>query len=149
LLTLLSVAALVACAASAVAVVAGGAWLQGALSSPTSTAQSFYGALQQSDYSAAYKYFSSGAQAHLSEAAFADQFGAYDAIDGAVVQIALGQPTYTQQGAVALVTVRVTRAERGARLQANQLRLVKDQGQWRIASISLQFELAPTPTTMR
>jgi hypothetical protein len=141
--------ALIACIASATAVVVGGNWLRGALNSPTSAMQDFYGALQQSDFANAYTYFSSSAKGHFSEQAFADQFGGYDQLDGPVAQISMDAPRYSANGTVALLTVSVTRARSGGRVQLHQVMLVKEQGNWRINSISIQFAAAPTPAGQR
>jgi hypothetical protein len=149
LMTVLGLLALVACVASATAVVVGGSWLRGALNDPTSTTQNFYSALQRSDYARAYTYFSSGAQAHLSESAFADQFGGYDTIEGPVIQISIGAPQYSAGGNVALLVVRVTRSHSGGRLQVHQVTLVKEQGTWWIDTVSITFGVAATPTNSR
>jgi hypothetical protein len=146
LLSVLGAVALVACVVSAAAVVVGGSWLRSALTSPTSTVQDFYGALQQRNYASAYKLFSSSAQAHLSESAFADQFGAYDTIDGPVTQVSIGAPQYKSTGAEATVAVNVTRSGSGTRRRVDQLMLIKELGGWRITSISLQFGAPPTAT---
>lgn len=149
LVTLLGVVALLGCVASATAVVVGGNWLQSALNSPTSTAQNFYSALQQSDYPTAYTYFSSSARGHLTEAAFADQFGGYDQLDGPVAQISMHSPQYKANGSVALLTVDVTRARAGGRVQVHQVMLVKEQGNWKINAISIQIGAAATPAPTR
>jgi hypothetical protein len=149
LVTALGVLALLACAASATAAIAGGNWLQGALSSPASTAQDFYSALQRTDYDSAYQLFSARARAHLSEATFTDQFGGYDAIEGAVTHVSIDAPAYSASGMAATLKVRVTRSGSGSRLQVDQLMLVKEHDSWRIDSISLQFGLTATPTAPR
>lgn len=146
LVTLLGVVALVACVVSATAVVLGGTWLQQTLNSPTSTVQAFYGAVQHSDYAGAYHYFSTNAQAHVSEPAFADQFGGYDAIEGTVAHVSIGAARYSANGTSAQVTVQVTRTESEGRLQVDHLMLVKGPGSWKISSISLQFGVGATPT---
>jgi hypothetical protein len=148
LMTVLGLLALIACVTSATVVVGGG-WLQRALNDPTSTTQNFYGALQQRDYARAYTYFSSGAQAHPSESAFADQFGGYDTIEGPVTQVAIGAPQFRAGGNVALHSVRVTRSSSGGRLQLHQVTLEKEQGTWRIDAISITFGVAATPTDQR
>jgi hypothetical protein len=132
---------LAACTATATAAVVSGTWLQGALSDPSTTVESFYAALQQKDYAGAYAYFSSGARAHMSEAAFADQFGGYDAVDGPVAGYSLGAPKHMPEGTTA-IAVTVTRRGSAAP-QVQTLELVKESGAWRIYDISIQQHSAP------
>jgi Domain of unknown function (DUF4878) len=138
--------ALLACVATATAVVASGVWLQGALNDPSTTVQSFYGALQQKDYAHAYSYFTASARSHLSEAAFADQFDSYDALDGAVSSYSLGATKTSASGDGATIVVTVTRRGNASTQQVHTLLLVKENGAWRIQSISIAFRsVAATP----
>lgn len=145
LFSALGAVALVACVATAIAVVASGVWLQGTLSDPSTAVQDFYGALQQRDYSQAYTYFTASARSHLSLTAFEDQFGTYDTIDGPVSSYSLGPTKLSAGGAVATIVVTVTRRGNGSAPQMHTLRLKKEQGAWRIDGISIAFgHVAPT-----
>jgi hypothetical protein len=145
LFSVLGAVALVACAATAVAVVASGVWLQGTLNDPSTAVQSFYGALEQKDYPQAYSYFTASARAHLSLAAFEDQFGSYDVIDGPVSSFSLGPTRLTADGTAATVTVTVIRRAGRDAPQLHTLHLLKPQGAWRIDGISITFQhISPT-----
>lgn len=144
LLALLGGVALIACAATAAAVVIGGSWLQGTLSDPTATVQNFYGALQQKDYVGAYTYFSATARAHMTESQFEDQFAGYDTIDGPVSSYSIGAPHALSGGEVS-VTVTVTRTAAATGPQVHTLLLVRESGSWRIASLSVRLGQATPP----
>jgi hypothetical protein len=131
--------ALVACTATATAAALAGNWLQATLSDPTVTVQSFYGALQQRDYRAAYAYFSSSATARLSESAFVDQFSGYDTIDGPVSGVSLTAPRYSRNTTGASLIVTVMRRGGTNRQETHVVDLVKEHGVWRIDSIRVQF----------
>ncbi len=145
LFSALGAVALVACVATAIAVVASGVWLQGTLSDPSTAVQDFYGALEQRDYCQAYTYLTASARSHLSLTAFEDQFGTYDTIDGPVSSYSLGPTKVSAGGAVATIVVTVTRRGNGSAPQMHTLRLKKEQGAWRIDGISIAFgHVAPT-----
>jgi hypothetical protein len=137
LFSALGAVALLACVATATAVVASGVWLQGTLRDPSTTVQSFYGALQQKDYAQAYTYFTTRERSHLSLTAFQDQFASYDTLDGAINTYSLGPTQLGANGAAATVVVKVTRREAGSAPQIHTLRLLKEQGDWRIDSFSI------------
>lgn len=136
---LLGALALVACAATATAVVIGGSWLQGTLSDSTTTVQNFYGALQQKDYDGAYTYFSATARARMTESQFEDQFAGYDVIDGPVSSYSIAAPRAISSSEMS-VTVTVTRAAAASGPQVQTLVLVREGGSWRIYTIT-----RPTP----
>jgi hypothetical protein len=137
LLALLGAVALVVCAALAVGVVLGSSWLQGALHDPSSTAQSFFSAVQTRDYDQAYTLLSQSARSHQSEVAFESQFTGYDTIEGPVTDYSLSSPTYSKDGATATISVTVHRKGSASAAQYLTLALVKDGDTWRIAAITV------------
>lgn len=144
LFAVLGALALLACVGTATAVVYGSAWLQGVFNDPTTTVQNFYGAVQQGDYARAYTAFSDAARRHTSEAAFAGQFGSYDAIDGTIAAYTLGTPRYASGGNSATLVVTVTRRGTARAGETHTLNLVKQGGQWRIDALTIT-NAPPTP----
>ena len=144
LLATLGALALIGCTAAAAAVAIGGSWLQGSLSDPTTTVQSFYGALEQRDYQGAYQYFSSDARTHMSESQFADQFGDYDTIDGVVASYSLSTPKLSANGSAADISVVVSRRGNTNAQQLHALTLIKENGSWRINSIGIRSYAVPS-----
>ena len=138
--------ALMACVATAVAVAIGGNWVQNSLADPTTTVQSFFAAIQRSDYRQAYTYFSASAQAQVSESAFTDQFAGYDGLDGHVVRVSLASPAIGANGNTAVVVAAVVRRSDMSRAQIFSVSLVKEQGAWHIQSITINANAAPAPT---
>ncbi|HEY7781580.1 MAG TPA: hypothetical protein VIC85_15335 [Ktedonobacterales bacterium] len=137
ILTVLGAVALVACVATATAVVVSGVWLQGALQDPTTTVQGFYGALQQRDYAHAYTYFTTSARARLTEGQFESTYGAFDQIDGTVTAYAISHIQTGAGGNTASVLVGVSRQDKPDAVQVQTLLLVRENGNWRIESITL------------
>jgi hypothetical protein len=143
-LTVLGALALVACVATATAVVASGMWLQGALQDPTTTVQGFYGALQQRDYAHAYAYFTTSARARLTENQFESTYGTFDQIDGTVTAYTISQIQTGAGGNTANVLVGVARQDKPDAIQVQTLLLVRENGDWRIENITLNGT-APAP----
>ena len=141
----LAVVALLTCVASAVAVTAGGLWFQTQLNTPDTTVQQFFSSLHQQDYGDAYKLFASSARAHLSESAFADQYGSYDQIDGIVDSYPVIKTTASTSSAV--VTVAVVRRGNAAVGQIEVIQLTRNNGAWQIVGITVTGTMQmPTPT---
>lgn len=147
-LAVVAAIALIGCVATATAVVASGVWLQGALNDPTTTVQGFYGAVKQQNFQRAYSYFSASARSHMSEATFTDTFGSYDRIDGAVSGFTITRTDMAASGSKATVIVSVERKGGAASQQVHTLLLVKEDGVWRINSLSIALA-SVTPTLPR
>jgi hypothetical protein len=145
LLATLGAVALVVCATLAVGVVLGSSWLQGTLNDPSSTAQTFLSALQTRDYDQAYTLLSRSARSHQSQTAFESQFTGYDTIEGPVTNYSLATPTFSKDGAVATINVRVQRKGSAAAPQYLTITLVKDPDNWRIGAIAVRSH-AVTPS---
>ena len=143
LVAALGAIALVACVGTATAVVYGSAWLRGALSDPSTTVQSFYGAVQAGDYARAYSYFSDEARTRTSESAFVGQFASYDAINGPVVSYTLGSTHIGAAGNTASIMVAVSRRANPRGTEAHALALVKQSGQWQINAIVVTINGSP------
>ncbi|HEV7128948.1 MAG TPA: hypothetical protein VGN32_16070 [Ktedonobacterales bacterium] len=149
LFAVLGVLALLTCVGLATAAVYGSAWLQGTLNDPSTTVQSFYGALEQKDYARAYTYFSDHARAQVSEPAFAARFASYDAIDGPVTSYVLSAPRYAPGGAAATMSVTAQRQANTSTPEVHTLSLVKQAGAWRIAGIVVSKNPASAPTPVK
>lgn len=145
ILTVLGAVALVGCVATAAAVVASGMWLQGALHDPSTTVQSFYGALQQRDYARAYTYFTTSAQARLTETQFESTYGTFDQIDGTVAAYTISSVRMGANGDTANVLVGVARQDKPDVVQVQTLLLVRENGDWHIESITLNGNSPATP----
>lgn len=124
-----------ACVLGATLLGASGLWLQGQLGDPATTAQNFYGALHQQDYTRAYAYFSTGAQQRTSRTAFATQYSDLDAVAGVVESYAIASDDVS--GGTATTVVDVVRLGDPTRAQAQSLSLVKQGGSWRIDAIAV------------
>ena len=148
LFAILGALALVGCVGTATAVIYGSAWLQGVLNDPTTVVQSFYGAVEASDYERASSYFSDGARAHLPETAFAGQFASYDAIDGQVVAYTLSTPRYSHDGNSVAIEVTVMRRANPRATETHTLALIKQDGSWRVSALAVRVgDPSPTPRT--
>ena len=133
LIGFVAVAMVIACATSAVAVVAGSFWVRDQLGDPTTVVQQFYSALHQRNYGQAYSYFSTEQKSRLSQDVFTDRYGSYDRLDGVV-------ESYPMTGKVvhastATVVVQVSRLADTTTARVETLTLVKQGGSWRIDSI--------------
>ena len=129
----LALAALVVCLAGAAAVAAGGFWVHSQLNDPTATVQGFYSSLHQQDYTQAYSYLSSAEQHRLSQEAFNDQYGSFDAIGGVVESYPILSNTLKSTSAT--ITVEVTRRNNASSAQQQTLYLVNENNGWHIDSI--------------
>lgn len=137
-----ALALLGACAISGVGVAAGGLWLQGALGSPATTAQNYYSALHEQDYSHAYGYLSPAAQQRTSRDAFVAQYTSLDAVAGIVESYTV--ESANAQGTTASVVAEVVRRADTTRAQTQLLTLVQNNGSWQIDRITVG-DSAPAP----
>jgi hypothetical protein len=139
-----AVLAMLVCVATAVTVLAGNLWLQNQLNDPGTTVQQYYAALGQKNYDEAYSYFSKRLQGEIGSSAYADTFGSYDAVDGVVDRYVVTSSQVNGNSATITVTV-VRRGREMAQVQT--LRLVKENGDWRIDNIVLGGDVPiPSPT---
>jgi hypothetical protein len=125
-----ALAAMLLCAVTAIAVVANGLWFHSQLDSPATTAQNFYGALHQEDFSGAYAYLSSAARSKVSQADFTQKFEAYDQVSG-VVETYLVKSSAVHTS-TATVIMDVTRSGMSGQAVEETLNFVKQNDGWRI-----------------
>lgn len=134
-----------ACAFSAVAVIAGSFWLQDQLGDPATVVQQYYSALHQRSYGEAYSYFSTGQKGRISQAIFTDRYSSYDQLNGVVEAYPITSKVI--QGSTATIVVQVTRRADTTSAQIQTLKVVKQGGSWRIDSVTVGATVAlPTPT---
>jgi hypothetical protein len=129
-----AIALLAACVIGTTALAASGLWLQGQLGDPATTAENFYGALHEQDYSRAYSDLSSGAQKQLSPSDFAAQYANLDAVAGVVESYSVSARV---SSATATVVASVVRRGDLTRAQQQSLTLLKQNGGWRIDQIAV------------
>lgn len=145
LFSAIAVVMVLACAFSAVAVVAGSFWLQDQLGDPATVVQQYYSALHQRSYGEAYSYFSSGQKGRISKDVFTDRYSSYDQLDGVVEAYPITSKSV--QGSTATIVVQVTRQADTTTAQIQTLKLVKQGGSWRIDTITVGGSITlPTPT---
>jgi hypothetical protein len=130
------------CVAIAVTVLIGNIWLQNQLSDPTTTVQKYYAALKQRNYNEAYGYLSKNLQGHVLPATFADTYSGNDTLDGVIDRYYISVDKKDESTATVTAII-VRRARDTAQLQT--LNLVKEDGDWRIAEITLGGNV-PIPT---
>jgi hypothetical protein len=129
-----ALAVMLACGLTAVALVVNGLWFHSQLDSPDVTAQSFFSDLHQQDFSGAYGYLSDGAKAHITEAAFAAKFQAYDQVSGIVESYLVASTKLN--GGNATVQMDVTRSGSDSQAVAQTLNFVRQSDGWRIDGAS-------------
>lgn len=140
-----AVVVLVACIVSAVSLTAGALALNDQLTNPGTTVQRFYSALHQQDYNLAYSYFSKNLKAHISQSAFADQYGSYDQVKGVIQNYPVQSSTIDTS--TATITVAVVRRSNDSTAQLQTLGLTKEGNDWHIDSITLGGPVPiPSPT---
>ena len=139
-----AVVAMLACIGTAIGVTAGGLWLRDQLSDPTTTGDQFFSALHEQDYQQAYSYFSRAAQARLSQAAFANQYAAYDQINGIVDSYPMKSSAVN--GTRATIVYIVVRRGNTSTGQLQTLTFVQENGDWRIDGIT-PGATVPAPAT--
>jgi hypothetical protein len=125
-----AVLAMLVCGILAIVLVANGFWLHSQLDSPATTAENFYSALHQEDFSTAYSYLSDRAKAQISEADFTSKFEAYDQVSGTVLSYPIANTT--THNTTAIVVVNVTRTGGSDHALAQTLEFVQQSGAWRI-----------------
>jgi hypothetical protein len=130
------------CVALAVTVLIGNIWLQNQLSDPTTTVQKYYAALKQRNYNEAYSYLAKNLQGRVLPVTFADTYSGNDTLDGVIDRYYI--TINKRDEATATVTVIVVRRARDT-AQLQTLNLVKENGDWRIAEITLGGNV-PIPT---
>ncbi|MEO7003187.1 MAG: hypothetical protein ABI068_15345 [Ktedonobacterales bacterium] len=146
ILGVVGVVALLACALSATAAIAGGLWFQGQINSPATTAEDYFTAVHQEDYPRAYTFLSANDRRHTSQATFTTQMRNTDIVQGGV--IAFTTDSTTTSGAKATVTMDVVRNSSPTVAQVLRVTLVSENGSWRIDSIAqVGTEPAPTPAS--
>lgn len=128
-------ALMVTCLLGGAGVVAGGFSLQGQLGGPSTTAQDFYAALHQQEYSRAYAQLSSAAQQRISRNDFTVEYSDLDAVAGVVESYTIGSAT--MDGASATVVAEVVRREDPTRGQWQTIALVRDNGAWQVDRIAV------------
>jgi hypothetical protein len=131
-----------ACALGGIGIASAGFSLQGALSDPTTTAETFYAALHGQEYAQAYTQLSPAAQTHISQADFVSEYSDLDAVAGVVESYTIDGAT--TNGASASVTAQVVRRLDATRAQEQQLTLIKSNGSWHIDGITLG-QTGPAP----
>jgi hypothetical protein len=139
----LGAVAVVALVLTAILITVLGASVQNSLNDPSNTADKFFSALHQKDYQQAYSYLSPNAQAHLSEAAFANQYGSLDATQGIVDSYTLSSSRIN--GGTATITMLVVRRGNLTVGQQQTLTLIQQNGNWLIDGIALGGTI-PAPT---
>lgn len=122
------------CGIGAVAIVANGVWFRSQLDSPAVTAQSFYGALHEQDFTTAYSYLSDSAKAHVSLSTFTSRFQAYDQVDGIVESYLVTNTKVTGSGAT--VQVAITRSGSDGLAVGQTLDFVQQSDGWHINAAS-------------
>lgn len=131
---------------TAIAVTAGGFWLQKQLNDPTATVDQFYSALHLKDYHSAYSYLSESAQHQLSESQFTTLYSGYDQLGGIVQTYTV--KTSAVNGATATVNMAIVRRGDSSTQQVQTLTLTQENGNWRISAIVLgTTEPAATPSS--
>ena len=133
-----------ACASSAVAVVAGSFWLRDQLGDPATVVQQFYSALHQRSYAEAYGYLSNGQKSRMSQEVFTDHYSGYDQLNGVVEAYPISSKIV--QGSTATITVQVTRRADATTARIETIKVVKQGGAWRIDSIT-DGAVVPVPTS--
>ena len=139
-----AVVAMLACVGTAIGVTAGGLWLRDQLGDPSTTGDQFFSALHEQDYQQAYSYLSTAAQAHLSQAAFTNQYAAYDQINGIVDSYLV--KSSAMNGSRATIVYVVVRRGNTSTGQLQTVTFVQENGNWRIDRIALGATV-PAPTT--
>ncbi len=129
----IAVFALLACVVSATAVIAGSFWIQGQLNDPTTVVQQYYSSLHQQDYARAYTLLSTSAQKTVSQSQFADRYGSYDRIEGIVDSFTVTKSSLGDSSAT--FSVAVQRRGDNVHAQLETVRLIKENGGWRIDSV--------------
>lgn len=119
-------------------------FLTNQLSDPTATAENYFSALHDRDYQQAYGYLTAGAQAHLSESAFANTYANLDITSGIVDSYSVKSNTTSgNHGTIVMIVVRRGNTSVG---QVQTLTMLKENGDWRIDAITLGDTVpAPTP----
>ena len=140
----IAVVMVLACAGSAVAVVAGSVWLRDQLGDPATVVQQFYSALHQRSYGEAYSYFSSAQKSRISQDVFSDRYSSYDQLNGVVESYPIMSKAI--QGSTATIVVQVTRRADPTTAQVETIKAVKQGGSWRIDSIT-EGATVPVPTS--
>jgi hypothetical protein len=125
-----AVLAMLVCGILAITLIANGFWLHNQLVSPSTTAENFYSALHQQDFSTAYSYLSDRAKAHVSQADFTLKFQAYDQVSGRVLSYPIAHTTTNDT--TATVVVNVTRSGGSDHALSQTLNFVQQDGAWRI-----------------
>jgi hypothetical protein len=141
----IAVVMVLACAGSAVAVVAGSFWLRDQLGDPATVVQEFYSALHQRSYGEAYGYFSNAQKARIPQDVFSDRYSSYDQLDGVVE----AYPVISKvvKGSTATIVAQVTRRADPTTARIETITVVKQGGSWRIDSITDGATVpVPTPT---
>ncbi len=121
------------------------AFLTNQLSDPTATAENYYSALHDRDYQQAYSYLTRGAQAHLTETAFANTYAGLDTTGGIVDSYSI--KSSTTDGSRATIVMIVVRRGNTSTGQLQTLSMLQENGNWRIDAITLGATVpAPTPS---
>lgn len=124
-----------ACASSAVAVVAGSFWVRDQLSDPGTVVQQFYSALHQRSYTVAYGYLSNAQKSRMSEGVFADRYSEYDQINGVVETYPVTSKVI--KGSSATIVAQVTRRADATTARVETITVVKQGNSWRIDNITV------------
>lgn len=123
-----------ACASSAVAVVAGSFWLRDQLGDPATVVQQFYSALHQRSYGVAYSYLSKTQKAGITQEVFTDRYSSYDQLNGVVETYPVTSKVV--HGSTATIVVLVTRRADMTTANVETIKVVKQGSSWRIDSIT-------------
>ncbi|MBF6591361.1 MAG: hypothetical protein IVW57_12660 [Ktedonobacterales bacterium] len=127
-----AIAAMVLCGVITGTLVVNGLWLRNQLSSPSVTAQAFYGALHEQDFTTAYSYLSAAAKAQLSEAQFEANFRGFDQVGGVVESYLI--VSSSTHGSTATVVVGVVRSGSNGQAVQQTLNFIQQSNSWRIDS---------------